>query len=309
MEVSKVDGCIEKLAALNLSSEEKEVVEQLREVHDKHTELEAQYMQEFLELRRKFELKSVPLHEERNKILTASTDSDSKGTPALNKFWLQVMKNNHLLNELIESQDERPLSYLQDITKETILTDGMGFKLYFKFGPNPYFEEEELEKRYYLLEESDPTEPILSRTEGTNITWKENQDTTKKTVSKRQKNKKTKMIRFVESVVEVPSFFRFFMGLELPSPEKLSDLTDEQIETLEIVVEADFEAGCIFRDKVIPHAIKWYTGEEEDSSVEDDDEEHMSSEEEDSEAESEDSEDVCQKSKKKGKKKRELIIR
>ena len=40
------------------------------------------------------------------------------------------------------------------------------------------------------------------------------------------------------------------------------------MEELEVVIEADYEAGCIIRDKILPRAVDWYTGDVVDSDME-----------------------------------------
>merc|ERR1719375_1497452 len=82
-----------------------------------------------------------------------------------------------------------------------------------------------------------------------------------------------------------PSFFRFFFRTITPdmelsdddeedSEEEMSGSEDEDYDKTEMIMQDDWETGCVLRDCVIPHAVRWYTGEaieDGESSDEDDD--------------------------------------
>jgi hypothetical protein len=60
-------------------------------------------------------------------------------------------------------------------------------------------------------------------------------------------------------------------------PEDDADLEEEEAEKLQELMEADYETGSILREKIVPRAVAWFTGEaiemdEEDSDEESDDE-------------------------------------
>merc|ERR1719359_2519084 len=55
-----------------------------------------------------------------------------------------------------------------------------------------------------------------------------------------------------------PSFFRFFDTLRISSDPAATNRVAEW-------VESDYEIGRAFKDKLVPHAIRWFTGEAEDT--------------------------------------------
>lgn len=213
------------------------------------------------------------------------------GTPSLPGFWLNCMKNNSMLAGMIEKHDEVVLEYLQDITSEWIDEKKQdSYKLCFHFAENDYFTPNVLEKKY-ILAASDPSteDAILVSAESTEIKWNEGKDVTKQKKTKTQQHKRTKQKRVVTEYVDVASFFNFFKSHEIPSEEELQNMIQEDVEELEDVLEADFAAGVIIRDKIIPHAINWFLGEEEDD--EEEDEEDLSSDEDEEDLSDEDDED------------------
>eukprot|EP01066_Platyproteum_vivax_P006713 Platyproteum_vivax@DN2441_c0_g1_i1.p1 len=195
---------------------------------------------------------------------------DRCGTPALPGFWLKALQGQRLVSEMIEEADKPILEYLTNIEKEINAEDGTGFTLTFTFTDNPFFTPNLLAKTYHMegIAEGDG---MLSRTEATELKWKEGKDVTKKTVVKKQKNVKTKVVRKISREVDLPSFFHFFDSHVLPSPEGWSEMDAEDMESLEMILEADYEVGVAIRDKIVPHAVKWFTGEAEDSEYEDSD--------------------------------------
>ncbi|KAH9739973.1 nucleosome assembly protein 1 [Citrus sinensis] len=75
--------------------------------------------------------------------------SKEKGVP---NFWLTAMKNNSLLAQEITKADEEALKYLIDI-KSSRLVCCPEFKLEFFFGPNPYFKNYVLAKKFIMIDE------------------------------------------------------------------------------------------------------------------------------------------------------------
>lgn len=64
-------------------------------------------------------------------------------------------------------------------------------------------------------------------------------------------------IRTVNQEVIKDSFFSFFSPTT--QPEEI-DLPDEEQAALNEAMEADYELGEEFKNKLIPHAIDWFTG-------------------------------------------------
>ncbi|KAG6428600.1 hypothetical protein SASPL_112852 [Salvia splendens] len=153
------------------------------------------------------------------------------------------MKNNEVLAEEISERDEGALKFLKDI-KWFRIENPKGFKLEFYFDTaNPYFKNAVLTKTYHMIDED---EPILEKAIGTEIEWLPGKCLTQKILKKKPKkgSKNTKPITKTE---QCESFFNFF------SPP--------QAEELQSLMEQDYDIGSTIRDKIIPHAVSWFTGE------------------------------------------------
>lgn len=206
-------------------------------------------------------------------------DENTKGIP---EFWLSAMKNVELLADMIQEHDEDILKHLTDI--KLIFTgkkddnpedeSEMGFVLEFLFTPNDYFTNTALTKSYKMKSEPDEDDPfsfegpdIVSCT-GCKIDWKVGKNVTQKQVKKKQKHKGRGQTRVVTKTVQNDSFFNFFDPPEVP--ENLDE--DDMDEETEAILAADFEIGHFFRERLIPKAVLFYTGEaiEDDSDDEDD---------------------------------------
>lgn len=226
-----------------------------------------------------------------------SFDENTKGIP---EFWLTAMKNVEILEEMIQEHDEDVLKHLTDIKliftgkKEGEMSpedeSEMGFILEFIFSPNEYFTNTALTKRYKMKAEPDKDDPFsfdgpdIYACSGCEIDWKKGKDVTKKEVKKKQRNKGRGQTRIITKTVQNTSFFNFFDPPEVPENEE--DI-DEQMEALLYV---DFEIGHFFRERLIPKAVLFYTGEaiEEDSDDEDDMESGSEGEEDDDDDDDED---------------------
>jgi len=226
-------------------------------------------------------------------------DENTKGVP---EFWLTAMKNVELIEEMIQEHDEDVLKHLTDVKliftgkQEGRMTGNddaeMGFVLEFHFSPNDYFTNTALTKTYKMKSEPDKEDPFafdgpdIYACSGCKIDWKKGKNITQKQIKKKQKHKGRGQTRIVTKMVQNDSFFNFFDPPEMPENEE--DLDDET----EALLAVDFEIGHFFRERLIPKAVLFYTGEaiEEDSDDEDDDQE-TSSEGEDDDDDDEDEED------------------
>jgi len=59
-------------------------------------------------------------------------------------------------------------------------------------------------------------------------------------------------------------------------PEDDAELEDEEAEKLQEMMEADYDTGSVLKEKIVPRAVAWFTGEAiemDESDEEDDDEE------------------------------------
>merc|ERR1712186_8991 len=201
-----------------------------------------------------------------------------KGVP---EFWLTIFKNVELLQEMVQEHDEPVLKHLHDITV-TFSEQPMGFTLHFYFAPNDYFSNSVLTKEYEMKcepSEDDPFSfegPEIFKCKGCAINWKQGKNLTVKTVKKKQKHKSKGNVRTITKQVKNDSFFNFFDPPPLPEdPEAEVDAETQELLT------ADFEIGHYIRERIIPRAVLFFTGEalEEDDYDEEEEEEGSDGEE------------------------------
>ncbi|XP_020585057.1 nucleosome assembly protein 1;1-like isoform X2 [Phalaenopsis equestris] len=273
-----------------LSPKVKKRVEVLRDIQARHGELESKFHEERAALEAKYQKLYEPLYTKRYEIVngmaevvadesaeaTAAEDktNEGKGVP---DFWLTALKTNEVVSEEIHERDEDALKHLKDI-RCSKLDDPKGFKLEFFFNPNPYFKNSVLSKTYHMIDDDDP---ILEKAVGTEIEWFPGKCLTQKVLKKKPKkgSKKTKPVTKTE-VCE--SFFNFFSPPKVPEDD--DELDEDTAEQLQDQMEQDYDIGSTIRDKIIPHAVSWFTGEavkeefggigdEEDNEDEDEDDE------------------------------------
>ncbi|KAI2608342.1 nucleosome assembly protein [Hypoxylon fragiforme] len=301
----------------------------LKGIQKDHSKLEAEFQEEVLQLEKKYFAKFTPLYEQRAAIVNgkeepsedqvkAGEDEDEEGedkaekeakdekdekddeTAALVKgipeFWLSAMKNQISLAEMITDRDEAALRYLTDIRMEYL--DKPGFRLIFEFAENDFFTNKTITKTYFYQNESGyGGDFIYDHAEGDKIDWKENQDLTVRVESKKQRNKNTKQTRIVKKTVPTESFFNFFSPPKAPT-----DDDDDAASDIEERLELDYQLGEDIKEKLIPRAIDWFTGEalafeeiddleDQDFDEDDDDEDDLSEDRDDEEEESDDDDD------------------
>ncbi|KAK1290049.1 hypothetical protein QJS10_CPB18g00777 [Acorus calamus] len=277
-------------------------VEFLREIQGQHDELEAKFFEERAALEARYQKLYEPLYTKRFEIVNGVVEAEGvtkdatventaedksaeeKGVP---DFWLTAMKTNEVLSEEIQERDEGALKFLKDI-KWCKIDDPKGFKLEFFFDPNPYFKNSVLTKTYHMI---DDDEPILEKAIGTDIEWFPGKSLTQKILKKkpRKGSKNTKPITKTE---KCDSFFNFFNPPQVPEDDNVID--EEIAEELQNQMELDYDIGSTIRDKIIPHAVSWFTGEAvqvEDLDLEEDDEDEEGDEDEDDDDEEEEEED------------------
>ncbi|CAM6125980.1 unnamed protein product [Calypogeia fissa] len=283
----------------SLSPKVKDRVAVLQTLQSEHDELEAKFHEERAALEAKYQKLYDPLYRKRSDIVNGVVDvehkapegeapaqadkEEEKGVP---EFWLTAMKTNEILAMQITERDEGALKYLKDI-KWSNLEDNKGFKLDFYFEPNPYFKNTLLTKTYHMI---DDDEPILERAVGTEIEWNATKNLTQKVMKKKPK-KTTKNTKPVTKIEQCESFFNFFNPPQVPDDDDIDQDTAEQLQEL---MEQDYDVGSTVRDKIIPHAVSWFTGEAlqaEDYDVEDDDGEDDEDDEDEEDEEDEDDED------------------
>jgi len=227
------------------------------------------------------------LEEEKNTKTDAVKDEDVKGIP---EFWLTICKNVDELAEMVQEHDEPILKHLKDIKVKLTETTPMGFVLEFVFDPNEYFTNTLLTKEYELNcapEDSDPFSfegPEIVKCKGCTIDWCKGKNVTVKTIKKKQKHKSRGSVRTVTKTVQNDSFFNFFNPPSVPDDKEAE--VDEETRAL---LAADFEIGHFIRERIIPRAVLYFTGE----ALDDDEYEEEEGEEEEGgeEGEEEDEDD------------------
>lgn len=198
--------------------------------------------------------------------------ADVKGIP---DFWLTLLKNTDIIGDMIQEHDEPILKHLTNV-EVTVLKEPMSFTLHFYFSPNEYFTNTVLTKEYFMKCEPDAEDvfefdgPEINKCKGTEIDWKANKNVTVKKIKKKQKNKTKGSTRFVTKDVKTDSFFNFF-----DPPAETDEMDDETKDLL----NADFEIGQIIRDRIVPRAVLYYTGEAHDGDGDEYDEEDEEDEE------------------------------
>ncbi|KAF6752047.1 nucleosome assembly protein I [Ephemerocybe angulata] len=312
--VGRSSGYIESLPV-----EVKHNVQGLVGIQTKQNELQNKYKLECLELERKYLGLAQPLYERRKAIINGSqpatkeevelgeeaslkddeeyealpkeVEASSTGIP---EFWLTALRNHIGIGELITDRDAEALKSLVDIRIQYLADDTdeelkgkPGFKILFTFSPNDYFENEVLTKTYvYQSQVSFTGDFLYDRAIGTEIKWKEDKDLTTEFEIKKQRNKTTNRTRLVRKAKPADSFFNFFTPPVPPSEESIEagDFEDEELEEIEDKLEMDYQIGEDLKEKVVPHAIDYFTGkaleydfdeeDEDDYELDEDDDEH-----------------------------------
>jgi len=266
----------------SLNSQRTEVVNGLHEPTDEEADFPlADNLSN--ELKEKAKINGPPVEE-----ADKPEDSLIKGIP---DFWLTVFKNVDILAEMVQEADEPVIRHLTDIEVQ-MSREPMGFSLVFHFSPNDFFTNATLTKEYSLHCEPDKDEPFdfegpeIVACKGCKIDWKVGKNVTVKLIKKKQKHKTKGQTRFVTKEVKADSFFNFFDPPEVP--EGSEDVDDETRELL----NADFEIGQILRDRIVPRAVLYFTGEANDDESYDEDEDEDGDEfDEDEEGEDEEGDD------------------
>lgn len=307
----------------------------LKGVQKEHSKLEVELQEEVLQLEKKYFAKFTPLYEKRAKIVNgaaepteeevksgeqeeeggedeadktelADEDKSNEKIAGIPEFWLSAMKNQVSLAELITDRDETALKSLTDIRMEYL--DRPGFRLIFEFAENEFFTNKIITKTYYYQEESGyGGDFIYDHADGDKIDWKAGKDITVRVESKKQRNKSeyprqlpctltysvadTKQTRVVKKTVPTDSFFNFF-----DPPKAPGEGEDEVSSDVEERLELDYQLGEDIKEKLIPRAIDWFTGEalqfeEIDEDLEEGDFEDEDDEEDDDLSEDRDEED------------------
>jgi len=211
--------------------------------------------------------------------------SSVKGIP---DFWLKIFQNSNetVLHGTVEQIDEPILKYLEDITL-TLPVTNTGFSLNFVFSPNEYFSNSVLTKEYELRNDYDKEDPLdydgpeVVKAKGCQIDWKPGKNPGIKIITKKikPKGKGKGGPKLVKKEEKRETFFDFFKPPAMPESSKKADSDDEN-DALEILNE-DFDIGLNIKEKLIPKAVLYFTGENGDIMDEDDDDDDEDFDDED----------------------------
>ncbi|XP_033320810.1 nucleosome assembly protein 1 isoform X1 [Megalopta genalis] len=227
------------------------------------------------------------LEEDKEQKKEESEKEDVKGIP---EFWLTIFKNVAPLADMVQEHDEPILKHLYDIKVKFFESNPMGFILEFYFESNEYFTNTTLTKEYIMKCTPDANDPFsfegpeIYKCKGCVINWKKGKNVTVKTIKKNQKHKSLGSVRTVTKTVQNDSFFNFF------SPPVVPDDTETELdEETQALLASDFEIGHYIRERIVPRAVLYYTGE----ALEDEDEDYEEEEgdEDDPDEENEDDEE------------------
>ncbi|KAL1110485.1 hypothetical protein AAG570_008013 [Ranatra chinensis] len=254
------------------------------------TKIEAKFFEEVHELECKYQELYTPLYQRRQLIITGEhepskeecefpSDDDKESDELSNElrtkiniqsnedvvgipdFWLTIFKNVALLSDMVQLHDEPILKHLIDVEVTFMPSQPMGFILEFYFSPNEYFSNRVLTKEYQMKckpDEADPFSfegPEIYKCKGCTIDWYKGKNVTVKTIKKKQKHKSRGSIRTVTRTVENDSFFNFFNPPRVPD-----DLDADLDEDTQALLTSDFEIGHYIRERIIPRAVLYYTG-------------------------------------------------
>ncbi|CAI5755767.1 unnamed protein product [Candida verbasci] len=327
--VGKQSGYID-----SLSKPTKNRIYGLKSLQLRQMKLEAEFQKELLNLEKKFFKKYEPLYEKRKKIINgdleptaeeieegeqldkedkeaegeeieeeeeeeeeeAEVDEEtSKGIP---NFWLTALENLSTVQETITDRDSEVLQNLIDIRMEYL--DTPGFELIFEFKENPFFSNTILTKTYhYQAELGYSGDFVYDHADGCEINWKSKENNVTINIEKRkQRNKNTNQTRTIEKLSPTESFFNFF---DPPNPKANENVEAEENEEevddeLTGRLELDYQLGEEIKDRLIPRAIDWFTGDAVDFDYPEDfegeeDEEFSDEEGEDNEDDDEEEDD------------------
>jgi len=273
-------------------------IKALKQLANENAKLDSEMKKEMLKIEAAFAVKRKPLFDKRASIISggyeptdeecvweddeddededeegggdadgdgAGGDADGEEFKGVPNFWLTVFQNCPPLAETIEDQDIPILEALEDVKCDTDLAGN--YTITFTFAENEFFTGTVLTKKYNVnLDETEKDVvydgPQYEQAEGCEVQWKAGQNPTVKITKKKQRKKTGNgkgQVRTITKTEEQPSFFNLFSPPTMPGPDP-DDLSEELQEAL----FRDFEIGDMFKEKVTPHAVLWYTGEAND---------------------------------------------
>lgn len=234
------DGFVQGLAP-----DVQERVQKLEGLDVEISAAEAQFRRDRRELERKYEAIYAPLFAKRVAFVSETLEGKG-GVPG---FWLGAMKASAAVGSNISERDEEILHFLRNVTCTTLPeAEGTGFRLEFRFAQNEFLSNTLLSKTYFMGDRDADLDPVLERVLGTEVRWRSGSDP---------------RVQAASDSEPCGSFFHFFDTLKIPCADEASADSEDFGRRVEDI-EADYEMGVAFKEKIIPHAVRWYTGEAED---------------------------------------------
>jgi len=268
-------------------------------------EAESQYYNDLLQLEAKYQPKHDDLHQRLYEIVTGAhepseAELDTKIDPSntskamskkpvetefhpdftdrakgVPKFWFHILNNANNNLALLGPRDEAVLDYLEDVVSSTDPTN-FYFTLIFKFRENPFFSNQVLTKEYGLRVGYNPDAPFnyigpeIVGCKGSVINWKEGMDVTKMEVTENL-NGESGESNEEEIGQKRCSFFTFFSppAIELDGCGREKLTYEEQT-----ILDEDFEIGFNLKERILPRAVIYFTGEVFDEEADSDDEDN-----------------------------------
>ncbi|KAK7195656.1 nucleosome assembly protein [Novymonas esmeraldas] len=210
-------------------------------------------------------------------IAVAADAAEAEDSFGLEGFWLRALSHHTVIESTIEPHDEDVLKHLIDIRSSAADGDYGSFQVTFTFAPNDFFAEETLTATVTVKDD----ESALTVTP---ITWKAGKNVTMRTITKKQRAKRTGQVRTISHDEPQPSFFWLFVKRDGAAAEaddddeEAQDFDDDEqrISTLEVL-----------HTRIVPNAVRYYTGEAPNGFSDQDEEDEEDEEEEEEEEEEE----------------------
>ncbi|XP_039492811.1 nucleosome assembly protein 1-like 1 isoform X2 [Drosophila santomea] len=225
---------------------EKKTITDLKQLYLETINLDVALQRDIYNMEKKYEDKHNIIFDKRKKILDEfrkQNHGDTESSQSVPNFWLKVLKASY--TEFISKKDEKILECLSDIRSRLYNDPVVKFDIQFHFDPNDHFTNTVLTKTYFLNCLPDPEDPLaydgaeIYKCEGCVINWKPSKDQAKN-----------------ENHLEEPSFFDFFSPPLLPD-----DTEDANYCDVNAILQNDFELGFYLKERVIPKAVIFFTGE------------------------------------------------
>ena len=172
-------------------------------------------------------------------------------------FWAKSIEGHPMLQQIITEKDSPIIKHVTMVKAEKVEEPSSMITVEVFFEKNEFFTNDCLKFTCRMDKEDQKTEEVI----GQAINWKEGKDVTKKTIKKKQKNKKTKETRTITKKVADDSFFNVFESKKIPDDFK-DDEDDEDSETertMQGLDEANDAANDLY-DMYTGEALEYYLG-------------------------------------------------